>query len=265
MKKLIQEKLCDIEQSNNVRILYAAESGSRAWGFASPDSDYDIRFIFARPVTAYLGSAPMADTINIMAGDLDFSGWDIRKTFGLLHKGNMTALEWLASPTIYREAPASMADAARVFYQPEGALEHYYGMTRKFYESHLRGKDLWNVKKVLYVLRGLFCCMWIEGESKRALPGRLFRKAELPPLDFITLARSVCSEDIMAAVIHLLAVKTRENESGFIHKKELGDLEQFLLAQMDHRFLQQRIRGRTTVQQQQDADQFVSAVILGEI
>jgi predicted nucleotidyltransferase len=233
VKELIQEKLCNIEQSNNGRILYAAESGSRAWGFASPNSDYDIRFIFARPATAYLGIALLDDTINIMDGDLDFSGWDIRKTFGLLDKGNMTALEWLASPTVYREAPASMADTARAFYQPAGALEHYYGMTRKFYENHLRGKDLWNVKKVLYVLRGLFCCMWIGGD----------RKAELPPLDFITLARSVCSEDIMETVIRLLEVKAREDESGIINKKELGNLEQFILAQMDHRFLQERVRG----------------------
>ena len=262
ISKTIQEKLDEIEQTHNVRILYAAESGSRAWGFASPDSDYDIRFIFVHPATAYLGITPLDDSINIMDGDLDFSGWDIRKTFALLQNGNVAALEWLASPTVYQECEPSLKNSANALYRPEGALGHYYGLARKTYEIQLRNQEWWNIKKTLYVLRGLFCCMWVEANAE----------IRLPPLDFITLARSVCGEDIMATVIRLLEVKTGEDESWVINKKDLDHLERFILDRLDHNLKiirmqpgADRLICQEKIDQQRPAvDRFVAAVILGE-
>lgn len=262
-KNTIQDKLCELEQANHAKILYAAESGSRAWGFASPDSDYDIRFIFARPATAYLGITPLDDTINIMDRDLDFSGWDIRKTFALLQNGNVAALEWLASPTVYRDCEPSLKNSANALYRPEGALGHYYGLARKTYEKYLRNQEWWNVKKTLYVLRGLFCCMWVEADAA----------CRRPPLDFMTVARSVCDEDRMAIVILLLEAKPREDESWVVNKKDLRHLESFIRDRLEHH--REKIRMQTITysetrqkridQQQPTLDRFIAAVILGEV
>ena len=54
MKDIILRELKKIEEQENVKIIMAIESGSRAWGFASPDSDYDVRFIYVRKEEDYL-------------------------------------------------------------------------------------------------------------------------------------------------------------------------------------------------------------------
>lgn len=104
MKDTIQKELAQIEQTQNVRILLAVESGSRAWGFASPDSDYDVRFIYVRPKDAYLRLQKHRDVIELPINDaLDINGWDLTKTLRLLHKSNPTLFEWGASPIVYLE------------------------------------------------------------------------------------------------------------------------------------------------------------------
>ena len=101
---LIHRQLDEIESVHNVSILYAVESGSRAWGFASPDSDFDVRFLYVRPVLDYLRIRPMRDVIELpLTGDLDTNGWDIVKALNLFRSSNPALLEWLRSPIIYRE------------------------------------------------------------------------------------------------------------------------------------------------------------------
>lgn len=93
-----------IERANDVRVLYACESGSRGWGFASPDSDYDVRFLYVHPLDWYLRVEPQRDVIEKPISDeLDVSGWELRKALQLLHRSNPTLLEWLNSPVVYRE------------------------------------------------------------------------------------------------------------------------------------------------------------------
>jgi len=100
----INELLDEVERVHEVEILYACESGSRAWGFASPDSDYDIRFIYKRKRDDYLRVSELADTIEIpIENDLDPGGWDLRKSLGLLKKSNGALIGWLHSPIVYRE------------------------------------------------------------------------------------------------------------------------------------------------------------------
>ncbi len=100
----IHRRLGEIESANNVRILFAAESGSRAWGFSSPDSDYDVRFIYVHPFDWYLTITPGRDTIERLDADgFDASGWDIRKALGLFSKTNLTMIEWINSPIIYSD------------------------------------------------------------------------------------------------------------------------------------------------------------------
>ena len=101
MRKTILEKLETIEKIENVRIIHCVESGSRAWGFDSPDSDYDVRFVYVRPRDFYLRLDKTRDVIEWQLDDtLDINGWDVAKTLGLLHKSNPTVFEWNASPIV---------------------------------------------------------------------------------------------------------------------------------------------------------------------
>ena len=104
MKEQIYNKLREIEKTENVRILLAVESGSRAWGFASPDSDYDVRFIYVRPKDDYLRLDPVRDVIELPLDEVfDINGWDLQKTLRLLYRSNPTLFEWFSSPIVYLE------------------------------------------------------------------------------------------------------------------------------------------------------------------
>ena len=97
----IKEKLTQIEQRKNIRILYACESGSRAWGFASFDSDYYVRFIFVRPVEDYLRVEELPDYIDAELNDVyDINGWDLKKLCKQLFKSNPVIFEWADSPIV---------------------------------------------------------------------------------------------------------------------------------------------------------------------
>ncbi len=201
----IQEKLRILEQTNNIRILYAAESGSRAWGIESVDSDYDIRFVYVRPTLNYLGNHPAADTIELLDGDLDFEGWDLRKTFHLLEKGNVTQLEWLASPIVYRECVAELRDVAGAFMRWNHDISHYYGLTKRIYMDCLKDHDEWPLKKALYAVRSMMMtrrmgCLSLLGSA---------HKHELPPISFQSIMDIVFSStETYQVVAELLDTST---------------------------------------------------------
>ncbi|WP_266157289.1 nucleotidyltransferase domain-containing protein [Dyella silvatica] len=165
MDEAIQSAIADIERELGVRVLYAAESGSRAWGFASPDSDYDVRFIYTHPRDWYLSVFEQRDVIErMLPGDLDVSGWDLRKSLRLLSKCNLAFNEWFDSPIVYR-ADETFAQEVRLliadFFQPARALFHYLGMARSTYADHLAGDQV-RLKKLFYFLRPILACRWIE-------------------------------------------------------------------------------------------------------
>jgi predicted nucleotidyltransferase len=161
----ILDRLLAIEAEHGVRVLYACESGSRGWGFASPDSDYDVRFIYAHPLPWYLRVSAQRDVIEVPISDeLDINGWELRKALSLLKKGNATLIEWLESPVVYRadvDFLRAMRDAAQQTHQAERSFHHYVHMARKNYREYLRG-DTVRLKKYLYVLRPLLATLWIE-------------------------------------------------------------------------------------------------------
>ncbi|UXI69062.1 nucleotidyltransferase domain-containing protein [Tahibacter amnicola] len=179
----ISSAIDTLERERNIRVLMAVESGSRAWGFASPDSDYDVRFVYAHRRDWYLRLAEPKDVIEAMLpGDLDLSGWDVRKALRLFADGNVALCEWLDSPIVYRERDGFM-DALRATlpacYQPSRAYFHYWATARKMYAEHLAGDQV-TLKKVFYCLRALLCCRWIA------------RTLTQPPTDF---ARLLAGED----------------------------------------------------------------------
>lgn len=197
MKELIQEKLREIEQREECRILLAVESGSRAWGFASPDSDYDVRFVYVRPEKAYLRLDRTRDVIEVPINDeLDINGWDIDKTLRLLHKSNPTVFEWFSSPIIYQTS--AFADQFRPimqkYFSSKAGLWHYLHMAEGNYRDYLRGKMV-RAKKYFYVLRPILACKWI------------LEKGTPPPMLFTELVKSELPDDLSETVYQLLDLK----------------------------------------------------------
>ena len=175
---------------DRVRILYSVESGSRAWGFASSDSDYDVRFIYVRCMEDYLRLDSVRDVIEWQLDEtLDVNGWDLQKALRLLHASNPTLFEWTGSPVVYRTTPEwealrSLIDAS--FLSGTG-LQHYRHMASRNYREYLKG-DMVPLKKYLYVLRSILACRWIL--KKRTSPPVLFQEladAELEPVSYTHL------------------------------------------------------------------------------
>ena len=174
MEKLIVSKLHEIEQMEKVRILLAVESGSRAWGFASPDSDYDVRFIYIRDKEDYLRLNTMRDVIELPIDEvLDINGWDLQKTLRLLYKSNPTLFEWFSSPIVYMES--DFADLFRRvmndYFSSKRSLYHYISMAEGNYREYLKG-GMVKAKKYFYVLRPVLACRWVL--EKQTPPPMLF-------------------------------------------------------------------------------------------
>lgn len=183
MKELIVMKLKQIEKEYNVKVLLAVESGSRAWGFASPDSDYDVRFIYVRPEKDYLRLEDVRDVIELPINDeLDINGWDLPKTLKLLYRSNPTLFEWFSSPIVYMET--EFADRFREimtdYFSTKKSLYHYISMAEGNYREFLRG-EMVKAKKYFYVLRPVLACRWVL--DRRSPPPMLFSElaaVELP-------------------------------------------------------------------------------------
>ena len=157
--------------------------GSRAWGFASPDSDYDVRFLYVRTREDYLQLDPLRDVIEQPINDLlDINGWDLQKALRLMYKSNPTLFEWLKSPIIYIET--EFADEMRRvmsdYFSVKHSLYHYISMAEGNYKKYLR-TEMVKAKKYFYVLRPLLAGQWIL--EKESPPPMLFSElveAELP-------------------------------------------------------------------------------------
>lgn len=167
IRRKIGQRLQQIETEEEVTVFYACESGSRAWGFASGDSDYDVRFLYAHPRDWYLSIdvEQKRDVIERpITDDLDLSGWDLRKALQLFRKSNPPLLEWLRSPIVYREQEEVMEkfrELIPVCYSPRASMYHYLHMARGNYRDYLKGDEIW-LKKYFYVLRPLLAVKWIE-------------------------------------------------------------------------------------------------------
>lgn len=167
MRERIQAALDDCARMEDVVICLAVESGSRAWGFPSEDSDYDVRFIYVRRPEWYL-SIDLEERRDVierpLEDEIDLSGWDLRKALRLFRKSNPPLMEWLQSPLVYREqfsVATRLRDLLPLFYSPRAAYFHYLHMAQGNFRDYLRGETVW-LKKYLYVLRPLMAVRWIE-------------------------------------------------------------------------------------------------------
>ena len=203
IEELVSRKLKEIEEKEHVTVLHAIESGSRAWGFASLDSDYDVRFIYMRSDKYYLGLQPKQDFIDWELDEtLDINGWDLSKALQHFHKSNATLFEWANSPIVYYTTPEwkQIYTVAENYFSCKSAMYHYYGTARKNYYAYLTS-ELVKYKKYFYVLRPILACKWIE---KKACP---------PPVLFEELAGQTLEADMTNIVNHLLETKKQMVES----------------------------------------------------
>ena len=206
MMTRIAAALAALEAQHGIRILYACESGSRAWGFPSPDSDYDVRFIYVQPLDWYLRLGEGPDTLNFPVDDeLDLAGWELRKTLRLLRGSNAALFEWLQSPIVYHEASGFRAQLAPLLppaFNLKAGLHHYLGQLRRGVEEDLIGEDV-RLKGLFYALRSALAARWIR------------ERHTLPPMEFAPL-RTLLPLDLQGIVNEVLAQKAISNERRII-------------------------------------------------
>lgn len=210
MRETILSKLDEIENRENVKILLAVESGSRAWGFASPDSDYDVRFIYVRPKEDYLRLEKTRDVIELpIEGELDINGWDLDKTLRLLRASNPTLFEWFSSPIVYRETAFAQEfrSIMQRYFSSKRGLSHYLSMASSNYREYLKG-NMVKAKKYFYVLRPVLACRWI------------LDKGSPPPMLFSELMEAELNPVLLPDVNRLLDLKMNVPEIKTIPKIE---------------------------------------------
>jgi len=202
MTTRIPAALAALEADHSIRVLYACESGSRAWGFPSPDSDYDVRFLYAHPAAWYLCLDEGPDTLNFPVDDeLDLGGWELRKALRLLRGANAALFEWLQSPIVYHEVPgfrARLAPLLPLAFNLKAGLHHYLGQLRRGVEEELLGDEV-RLKRLFYALRSALAARWIR------------ERHTLPPMEFAPL-RELLPAGLAGVVDELLMQKTVSNE-----------------------------------------------------
>lgn len=162
--KTIKQLLANIEQKHQIKILYACETGSRAWGFPSPDSDYDVRFLYVHEKDWYLNLGIKKDTIEYMVDETwDITGWDFRKSLLLLKKSNVPLIERFQSPMVYlgdANFKTEFKQLVQHYYSPVAVFYHHYSLAKKFWEE-LKDKEEIKLKSYFYLIRSLLSCNWI--------------------------------------------------------------------------------------------------------
>lgn len=197
----IQAELDAIERTETARILLAVESGSRAWGFPSRDSDYDVRFLHVRPIDAYLAVTPPRDVIERpVDAILDINGWDLRKALQLMLRSNAVLIEWLTSPVRYRDWPGAdeLLALARSAASPTALAYHYRHQARSSFDWRHDAGSPARLKGYCYALRSALAVTWIR------------QRGEAPPMEIGALIAGLTLPDGLAHTIHQLIAEKLE-------------------------------------------------------
>lgn len=238
MKGLIRSELDRIAHDEDVRILFAIESGSRAWGFHSTDSDYDVRFVYARSPDWFLRLDDRRDVIERpISGDLDISGWDLGKALKLALKSNAVLSEWLQSPIRYADEPEArqrMMDFCRRALTRRPVTWHYLSLAEQQRAGVATDNGI-KLKRYFYVLRPVMALRWMRLHDAATPPMNLWEliaAADVPPT-------------IQTYLKDLVQVKLETGEMGFAEKTdpaadafiedELQATRDWLARQDDHR------------------------------
>lgn len=210
VREEILRRIAEVEKQHQVKVLYAVESGSRAWGFASSNSDYDVRFIYAHSLDWYL-AVDLEDKRDVIeypiVDDIDINGWDIRKALKLFWKSNPTFIEWLQSPIIYVDNGDFALQAKNLLPQiahSHKGMYHYLHMAKGNYRHYLKADNV-PLKKYFYVLRPLLAIMWLEIYDEPA------------PIEFDVLRKLITdNKPLDNAITQLLVQKRNSTEKELI-------------------------------------------------
>lgn len=223
MKDKIKDIITILEKTHEIQILYACESGSRAWGFDSKDSDWDIRFVYLRRKRDYLTVFPNEQLHidhnnsevckNFLKYDLDFVGWDIKKVLYQFSKGNPDMISWFFSPIVYKyneNFTNTLRDLGNEFFKKKAAFYHYMHMAQKNYNQYIANPETNNIriKKYLYVIRPILACMWIEtyGTEPPMIVENIYNDR--------VINKSLCDMMVYIPIIELIAAKKAGIELG---------------------------------------------------
>jgi hypothetical protein len=231
----IDARLAAVASSYGVRVPWAIESGSRAWGFASPDSDYDCRFFFVRRRDDYLALWPARDVIETpLEGLLDVNGWDVAKAVRLATAGNATVGEWLRSPWVYAGSSEFRDDllalVGRVV-DPARLRRHYLHVGRAQWagaaapDDAAAGERRVRLKRVFYAIRPAVTLRWLDEHDG------------VPPMSLDQLMAQVDVPDAVAAeVAELRVLKARTRELGVapVPRAIAAWVEDVFAAEPDH-------------------------------
>jgi predicted nucleotidyltransferase len=212
----ILETLATLNEKENIEILFAVESGSRAWGLDSKDSDYDVRFVFVRGERAYLGLKKPKDVIEFTdkEEDIDVVGFDIYKFFHLLTKSNPCVIEWVTSPIVYidhYDFRGRIAALIAKHVNPLALYHHYRSMCKQNYLKYIHGKLGSSYKKYLYAMRGLANARYVR--KYRTIPPVLFENT----LDKILLSEDAEIDVLLHDIIEVKRGKKEQDEVKIPH------------------------------------------------
>ncbi|MEP5937346.1 MAG: nucleotidyltransferase domain-containing protein [Erythrobacter sp.] len=225
VRKEIDSRLDRLFAEESVKPLLVVESGSRAWGFPSPDSDYDVRFIYLRPRDDYLSLSQMRDVIERpIVDEIDLNGWDVRKAIGLLLKSNSVVSEWLESPIRYRDdAPVltQIRELADACFNPRGFALHYASLGRTSSERWLGGEGEAQVKKYFYALRPALAIRCLRRDPSRRPPMNLQRLVERADID----------TGLQSDIAQLVQLKAVTNEKS--NTIRLPDVERLIAEELE--------------------------------
>jgi hypothetical protein len=220
MKSAIKKELENLEKQDGFTILFACESGSRAWGFPSRDSDYDVRFIYIHPQNRYLSIEDKKDHLEIPITDnLDINGWDIRKALSLLWRSNATLFEWLQSPIIYcsrHNFRDELFQLAKEYFSIRDTMNHYLGLTKKSLLSN-PGENEIELKQYFYILRPLLAAVW------------MVKYREIPPMEFHHLLQLIETPKLCEHIDGLLKKKAQAREKDKI--SPIPEVQEFIETQ----------------------------------
>ncbi len=217
----IKNILTEIEKKKKIKILYACETGSRAWGFPSPDSDFDIRFVYMHERDWYLSLIVKKDTVEIMDGDLDITGWDLKKSLTLLKKSNAPLIERFNSPIEYFSVSSFKDEFKKLiadYYSPIAVFFHHHSLATKFWEE-LKDKEELKLKNYFYLIRSLLSCNWIVKDNT------------VLPMDIEGLMKYV-EKEYKERLRILIALKATVGEK-YLHKKDVK-LNEWILSLFEY-------------------------------
>ncbi len=212
IREEIIDKLKDTEVKHDVKIVFAIESGSRGWGFESPDSDYDCRFVYVKEMKDYLTVQDKVDYIEYEVDEVfDINGWDLKKFLSHILKSNANLLEWLSSNVVYlknEECTALLEEVGKEFFNPTSVSHHYLSMAKKKYDVVL--SEECKIKTYFYVLRPLANLRYIYEHKK------------MPYMEYFkTLDEIDIDEDVKREIIKLYDLKISVAESYIVEENRV--------------------------------------------